>query len=70
MCAHRSVVEIIGVEQVEAAPSIRALDTGVRMSCRGRFLKSLQKTLEKRSVVVIMLLCDRGNASGCSGVEC
>lgn len=61
----------MGVEQVEAAPSIRDPDTGVRMFCRGCFFKSLQKTLEKRSVVVvIVLLCDRGNASVCSGVEC
>ena len=71
MRAHRSVVANVGVVQVEAAPSIRDADTGVRMFCRGCFFKSLQKTLEKRSVVVMIdLLCDRENASVCSGVEC
>ena len=56
MCAHRSVVRNVFVEQVEATPSIRDADTGVRMFCRGCFFKSLQKTLEKRSVVVMSII--------------
>jgi hypothetical protein len=77
MCAHRSVVEDVGVKQVEAAPSNRDPDTGVRMFCRGCFFKSLQKTLEKRSVVVMVIIIvdwrecvsmqRRGGFSGGSG---
>lgn len=56
MRAHRSIVENVGVEQVEAAPSIRDPDTGVRMFCCGCFFKSLQKTLDKRSVMVMSII--------------